>query len=100
MKTFEERTAYMEKEPKNGWRDTLPAPEKVKALVLHQWGFSKGGYREWSPSILSNPLIDEDTYEFWCKLWWCMNFKLKPLSPGKSYKLAILKLIKGEYDNG
>lgn len=96
MKTFEERTAYMEKEPKHGWRTEKPSAAEARKWVLHKWGFSKGGYREWSPSILSNPAVDEQDYEFWCKLYWCVTCKLKPLAEGKSYKLAVLKLCKGE----
>lgn len=96
MKTFEERTSYMEKEPPKGWNTTPPSPERVRSLVLHRWGYSKGGTCEWTPALLSNPRIEEEDYEFWCKLWWCMTFKLKPLEEGKSYKLAVLKLTKGE----
>lgn len=89
MESFEERTAYMEIPPKSGWKDTPPSQAEARHMALRTWGTAKGGMMEWSPVVFHRPNAD---YEFWCKLWWCMAWKLHPLEKGKSYKKAVMEL--------
>lgn len=97
MKTFEERTAWMEKH-----NTTFKSPEDMVDTAKQAIVFHFGGNKTSTPS----PIIREnfsrdmffhrscsaDTYEFWCKLIWCITCKLKPLEKGKSYKAAVMDL--------
>lgn len=106
IKTLEERTSWMVK-PRDHYND--PSDKKVidtaQQSVVFRFGYHpqmahpvlKDNY---TPDLLNLKRVDEDEYEFWCKLIWCVTCKLKPLEEGKSYKLAVLRLCKGEYDNG